>query len=219
MAKRYSHFPKFNVVSGLFEKGSGQIPIIMLSMFFGASVTGFFSFSQRIIAAPGSLIGVSIGDVFRQHASIEYKEKGNCHGTFLKLFRLLVLVAVIPFTIILLFSPSIFSFVFGAEWRIAGEYAQIMTVMFFLSFVVSPLSNMFIIAEKQDLDLVIQIILFTFVVISFIAGYRIFNHPKIAIALYTIIYSIKYCIEFYLSLQFSRGKFAVVRNNLISHNG
>jgi O-antigen/teichoic acid export membrane protein len=108
MAKRYSHFPKYNVVSGLFEKGSGQIPVILLSSFFGASVTGFFSLSQRIIAAPGSLIGVSVGDVFRQHASVEYKETGNCHSTFMKLFKLLLLVAVIPFTVILLFSPVLF---------------------------------------------------------------------------------------------------------------
>jgi O-antigen/teichoic acid export membrane protein len=206
MAKRYVQFPKFNVVSGFFEKGAGQIPVILLSSFFGASVTGFFSLSQRIIAAPGSLIGVSVGDVFRQHASIEFKENGNCHVTFLKLFRLLLIIAAVPFTVILLFSPFLFSFVFGAEWRIAGEYAQIMTVMFFLSFVVSPLSNMFIIAEKQNIDLIIQIILFSLVTLSFISGYKIFNHPKTALALYTIVYSIKYCVEFYLSMQFSKGK-------------
>jgi len=195
-------------------KRQGQIPVILLSSFFGASVTGFFSLSQRIIAAPGSLIGVSVGDVFRQHASVEFKETGNCLKTFMKLFRLLLVIALVPFTVILLFSPFLFSFVFGAEWRVAGEYAQIMTVMFFLSFVVSPLSNMLKKKKKQSIDLIIQIILFSFVTLSFIFGYKIFNHPKTAIALYTIVYSIKYCLEFYLSMQFSKGKH--ITNQVIS---
>lgn len=209
-ARRYVQFPKYNVVSSLFEKGAGQIPVIMLTSFFGGSITGFFSLSQRVIAAPSSLIGVSIKDVFRQQASLEYNEKGDCYDTFINLFKLLLLIAIIPFTILLIFAPFIFSFIFGTEWRVAGEYAQIMTVMFFLSFIVSPLSNMFIIAEKQNIDLIIQIILFAFVCFSFIVGYHLFNHPKVAILLYTIIYSIKYCVEFYLSLKFSKGASKVI---------
>jgi O-antigen/teichoic acid export membrane protein len=204
-AKRYNQFPKFSVFSGLFEKGAGQMPVILLASFFGASVTGFFSLSQRVIAAPGSLIGVSVGDVFRQQASLEFKEKGHCHDTFINLLKILLVIAVIPFTILIFTAPFLFSFIFGAEWRIAGEYAQVMTLMFFLSFVVSPLSNMFIIAEKQKIDLIIQIFLFSMVSISFIAGYRIFNHPKAAILLYAITYSVKYSIELFLSYRFSKG--------------
>jgi O-antigen/teichoic acid export membrane protein len=204
-SKRYIHFPKFNIISGLFEKGSGQIPVILLSTFFGTTISGFFSFSQRIIAAPGALIGSSVGDVFRQQVSIEFLEKGNCRHTFLELLKLLVLLAIIPFMVVFIFSPFLFSFIFGAEWRIAGEYAQIMTVMFFLSFIVSPLSNMFIIAEKQKIDLIIQILLFGFVTLSFFLGYKLFSNPKVTIMIYSIIYSIKYCIELYLSYKFSKG--------------
>ena len=204
-AKRYVHFPKFNIISGLFEKASGQLPVILLSSFFGTAISGLFSLSQRIIAAPGSLIGASVGDVFRQQASIEFQKEGNCRKTFLNLLKFLILIAIIPFSILILFAPLLFSFIFGPEWRVAGEYTQIMTLMFFLSFVVSPLSNMFIIAEKQKIDLVIQIFLFIFVSISFIVGYNIFKHPKEAILFYSITYCIKYCIELYLSFQFSKG--------------
>lgn len=205
-SKRYIHFPKFNIISGLFEKGSGQLPVILLSSFFGTSISGFFSFSQRIIAAPGALIGSSVGDVFRQEVSIEFIEKGNCRNTFLELLKLLVLLAIIPFLVVFLFAPFLFSFIFGAEWQIAGEYAQIMTVMFFLSFIVSPLSNMFIIAEKQKIDLIMQIVLFGFVLLSFIIGYNFFNNPKVTILIYSIIYCIKYCVELYLSYRFSMGE-------------
>jgi O-antigen/teichoic acid export membrane protein len=124
----------------------------------------------------------------------------------MKLFKLLLIIAVIPFILLFFLAPFLFSFIFGPEWRVAGEYTQIMTVMFFLSFVVSPLSNMFIIAEKQKIDLFIQIILFIFVSVSIIVGYNIFKHPKVAILLYSITYCVKYCIELYLSFLFSKGK-------------
>jgi O-antigen/teichoic acid export membrane protein len=212
-ALRYVHFPKFNIVSGFFEKASGQLPVILLSSFFGPAVSGLFSLSQRIIAAPGSLIGASVGDVFRQQASIEFQKNGNCSGTFVSLLKFLVLIAVIPFAILIVFAPFLFSFVFGPEWRIAGEYAQIMTVMFFLSFVVSPLSNMFIIAEKQKIDLIIQILLFSFVSVSFVVGYNLFRHPKAAILLYSVTYCVKYCIELFLSFQFSKGRAVTINSN------
>lgn len=204
-AKRYIHFPRYSILSGFLEKGSGQVPIILLTAFFSSSVTGFFSWSQRVIAAPEGLISGSIGDVFRQQASLEFQQNGNCRKTFLKLFKMLVTISFIPFVILAFYAPDIFAFIFGEEWRMAGNYSQIMTVMFFLSFVTSPLSNMFIIAEKQKIDMFIQILLFIFICISFLAGYKIFNNPGSAILLYTITYSIKYCIEFCLSYKFSKG--------------
>jgi len=213
-AKRYKKFPKFNLLSGLLEKGSGQIPVILLTSFFGPAITGFFSLSQRLIAAPEILISGSIGNVFRQQANIEYLQNGNCYDSFMKLFKLLLIIAVIPFILLFFLAPFLFSFIFGPEWRVAGEYTQIMTVMFFLSFVVSPLSNMFIIAEKQIIDLLIQIILFIFVSVSIIVGYNIFNHPKVAILLYSITYCVKYCIELYLSFLFSKGKRNASKNLL-----
>lgn len=204
-ANRFIHFPKFNIISGLMEKGSGQIPVLLLSGFFGASIAGFFSLSQRVIAAPEGLISVSVGDVFRQQASLEFQKNGNCRSIFIELFKMLIVISLIPFLILAFAAPVIFELVFGEQWRIAGGYVQIMTFMYFLSFVVSPLSNMFIIAEKQKIDLMIQIFLFTFICVSFIAGYSIFRKPEAAILLYTITYSIKYILELYLSYKFSRG--------------
>ncbi len=204
-ARRYKQFPRYNLLSGLLEKGSGHFPVIFLSSFFGSAITGFFSLSQRLIAAPEILISVSVGNVFRQQANVIYLQKGNCKEIFMKLFKLLLVIGIVPFTLLFILAPFLFSFIFGSEWRVAGEYTQILTAMFFLSFVVSPLSNMFFIAEKQKIDLIIQVILFLFVCISFIVGYKIFNHPKVAILLYSAIYSIKYFLEFYLSYQFSKG--------------
>ena len=205
-AIRYQQFPKINVLSGLIEKTSGQSPVFMISSFFGEAVSGFFSFSQRIIGAPASIISRAVGDVFRQKANLEYQENGHCEAVFIKTLKQLSLLGVALFTIFFAFAPQIFAVVFGEKWIVAGEYAQLMTPMFFLQFIVSPLSNMFLIAEKQKLDLYLQVFLLVGVLSAFLCGYNIFKEPKMCIILFTFVYSSKYIFELYLSYQFSKGK-------------
>jgi len=205
-AKRYQQFPKFNVASGLLEKMSGHMPVLMLSSFFGEAISGFFSFSQRIVGAPSAIVARAFGDVFRQKANVEFQNTGNCSALFIKTFTQLIVISPAPFLIFYFFAPEIFSLVFGEEWKIAGEYAKIMTAMFFLQFVVSPLSNMFLVAEKQHIDLWMQAVLLTGVLSAFAFGYNIFREPRICIFLFTIAYSLKYILELYLSYKFSKGK-------------
>jgi O-antigen/teichoic acid export membrane protein len=205
-AKRYSQFPKFNVASGLFEKLSGQLPVLFLAHWFGDAITGFFSFSQRIISAPSAIIARAFGDIFRQKATVEFQLNGNCTKLFGKTAIQLFILSIIPFIIFYFLAPDIFAFIFGAKWRIAGEYAQIMTPMFFLQFVVSPVSSMFLVAEKQKIDLYIQFVLVIGVIGSFLYGYNVYKDPEKCLIFFTFVYCIKYIIELYLSYQFSKGK-------------
>jgi O-antigen/teichoic acid export membrane protein len=205
-ALRYKQFPLYNVPSGLLEKASGHSPVILLTYFFGDIISGFFSFSQRIISAPASIVARAYGDIFRQEASVEFRKNGNCKILFLKTLFKLSAIAIAPFTILFLFSPQIFTIVFGQEWYQAGVYTSLMTPMFFLQFIVSPLSSMFLVAEKQVADFLIQFFLFITLLLSFVMGYRAYQIADICIILFTIVYSFKYIIELYLSFKFSKGK-------------
>ena len=78
---------------------------------------------------------------------------------------------MLPFIIFYIYAPEIFILIFGKEWKTAGEYAQLLAPMFCLRFITSPLSSMFLIAEKQRLDLAWQLVLFSLVIGSFTYGY------------------------------------------------
>lgn len=206
MAKRYINFPKFQVISGLLERLAGQSPVLLLTSFFNFTVSGYFSFSQRMVMAPANLVSGAIGDVFRQEASSRFASEGSCQAIFLSTLKKLVLLSVVPFVILFFIVPDMFAFIFGAEWRTAGEYAQIMMIMFLLQFIVSPLSGIFMIAEKQQYDLLMQIGLFIGCVSAFFIGHTYFKDPKVSILLFTIVYSIKSSIELLLAYRFSQGK-------------
>jgi O-antigen/teichoic acid export membrane protein len=207
LSKRYSNFPRYLIISGFFEKGSGQAPVLFINnLFQGTIQAGYFSFAQRIIITPADLIARAITDVFRQRASLEFIEHKNCYPLFKSTFKKLFLIAVIPFTIAYFAVVDIFAFVFGNEWAVAGQYAQIMMPMFFLQFIVSPLSIVFMIAEKQKYDLVLQITLLFGVSASFLIGHFIYGNIETSIKLFTMVYCTKYVVELYLAYQFSQGK-------------
>jgi len=207
VAREYQNFPRYSIVSGILEKLASNAPVFLITkLFVSTSTVGFFSFAQRIIISPSDLITRAISDVFRQQASESYFRAGECRAIFLSTFKRLLAIAIVPAIVGFFFVEDAFAFIFGEEWRIAGTYAKIMLPMFFLQFIVSPLSIMFVIAQKQKYDLLMQCFLLGFVVLSFYWGYTGYQSVEKCITFFTLVYCIKYIIEFLLSYRFSLGK-------------
>jgi O-antigen/teichoic acid export membrane protein len=206
LGKKYSNFPKYLVLAHGINSLSGQSHIILFSTFFNISIVGFLSFAQKLLGMPMSLIARSIGDVFRQEASIYYNKNKECLTIYKSTFKKLFFISVFPFILLFIMAPSIFSFVFGKDWIIAGNYAQVLVPMYFLQFITTPLSNMYLVAEKQKLDLYWQIYLLFTVVLSILVGYYIFNDSYITIILFSLSYSVAYIINICFSYNFAKGK-------------
>lgn len=204
LALKYKKFPLYQVPSTFIEAMSSQLPVIMLGSFYGPEIVGLFAMSQRVVRTPIMMIGGSVADVFRQRASKKYSEKEDVRPEFIRTLKWLTAVSI-PLGVLFFFiAPDLFSIIFGANWRIAGEYARILTPLFLLSFIVSPLSVMFMIAEKQEYDLIIQVLLVTFSALGLASGHFFFNSPKHSLAIFTGIYCLKYCVELGLSYAFCK---------------
>lgn len=209
MAVKYKNFPLYLSWSAILEKVSGQLPIFLLGHYYSAAVVGYYALAQRAIQIPVILVARSVGDVFRQKANEHYRDEGNCVALFRTTFKQLTLLVVGPFLILLLFAPKIFGIVFTSEWQMAGVFAQLMSVTLLFQFVVSPLSTMFVVAERQKQDLLIQLYLIVAMSISIALGYYYYHSATISVLFFVITYAIKYTIECILSYYFSFGKSAV----------
>lgn len=168
LAKRYLNFPKFMVPAHLMNVFSAQSPNIMINIFYSAASAGYFVLVQRVVAAPMSIVGLSIADVFRKEADEQIKAKGECVVLFKNTLKKLMLISLIPFFVFFIFAPDLFEVIFGTPWREAGDYARILVPMFFLGFSASPLSVMYIVKERQKLYFLIQLILAFSVIFSFL---------------------------------------------------
>lgn len=170
LARRYADFPKYLILAHGFNTASAHSPIIFLSAYFGSGSAGFYILIQRVIGAPMAIIASAIADVFRHEASHEYARSGSCRMIFRKAFARLLFISIVPFVIFFFLAPTIFLVFFGESWREAGNYAQLLTPMFFLQFIASPLSAMYMIAQKQKLYLIWQFVLFGLIVVAFSVG-------------------------------------------------
>jgi O-antigen/teichoic acid export membrane protein len=205
VAKEYKNFPKYDVPSVLVNLASNQLPLLAIGKFFGIGIAGFYSLVYKVLMMPIGLLSNTVLDVFKQRATEDYIRQGNCKDIYLKTLKSLVLLGAAPFLVLGIFSPEIFAFVFGENWVAAGEMAQIMTPMFFLSFIVNPLSYTFFIVQKQKLNLVGQIMLLILTTISIYLGVQL-NDEYLTVMLFSISYSIVYLFYLVASFKFSLGE-------------
>jgi len=209
-ASLYRKFPTVQLPATFIEASSAHAPIFLLSLFFGAEVVGFYALSQRVVRMPISMISGAVADVFRQKAGQDFVETGDARQIFRETFTKLLLVSVIPFGLFFTFAPFLFGFIFGHNWQASGEYARILTPMFWMSFVVGPVSSMFMIAQKQEYDLAIQVFLIIASVTALFVGHSVYKSPQIALILFTIVYCTKYCIELYFAYSFTLKRNAIL---------
>ena len=206
VVKRFSNFPKFSLPADFINNFSNQIPVMILSQVAGQSVIGWYGISVRMLVIPIALIATSIGDVFRQRAAKDYNEFGSCRPIFLKVLKTLFLIAIVPFGILILFAPDIFSFFFGSVWRGAGEITSILGVLYLFKFVVSPLSYVTYIAQKQWLSLLIDILLICVVCLIYFIGTHWHMKYTLILLIYALSYSLLYFITLYFSYKFSKNE-------------
>ena len=205
LLKKYKKFPYFTLPAEFVNVISSQLPIFVISKYFGGITLGNYSLMERVLNAPISLLGTSVLDVFKQIASKDYVRYGNCKNIFLKTLKTLVLLSIIPTVLLFFFSPIVFGVIFGKEWVMAGEFAQIFSVLFFFKFTASPLSYMFFIAEKQQYDMFLQIGLLILTIVSFVIGIY-YNNVKTALIWFVSLYSLMYVLYLYLSYTFAKGE-------------
>lgn len=203
-AKKYKNFPKYDVPSVLINLFANQLPLLILGKYFGTSVLGAYSFMYRILMAPVNLLSNSVLDVFKQKATYDYNETQNCRSVYIYTFKKLVIMATPIFLVLGLFAPEIFELVFGKNWRTAGVFAQVMSPMFFLSFIANPLSYTFFIAGKQNINLKGQLLILLGSIFSALIGIY-YGDAYIFVCTFSILNCLVYILYIYLSYKFSKG--------------
>ncbi len=198
--KNYHQYPLFCTPSLLFNSLALQAPTFFFMMTLGADDTGLFSFTQKMVAVPIALFTMTLSQVFYGHASHLAKKKDlQLQNFFQKMVRKAFLVAVIPMLLFGLFAPTIFSIVFGEEWRVAGELAQIMTPLFIAQLTIVPVSQILYITTQQRVQFFWDIGRFLALTIGFLL---LEGAPlKEMVLFYCIVMTVSYAVLYLLGTQ------------------
>jgi len=187
LAKKYKNFPMYRSPEVFLNAVSGNLPVLLLTSFFGPASAGFYSISRSVMTIPSRLIGKSIGDVFYPQATEAANNRKKIAPLLTKATFYLGLVAIPPFALVVLFGPWLFSLVFGEDWVIAGEYARWVAVWMFFAFINRPSVQTLPILSAQRFQLIFTIITLVLRMLALLLGFYVFRSDVVAIALFGII--------------------------------
>lgn len=132
LINKYSDFIIFRAPQVLLNSFSLGAPTLLLSSFFGSSVAGFYTISFALLTVPVTLLGKSVGDVFYKEAVDSVNSGQGVRILMFKTTRNLVLLGILPFGLLAVFGPDVFSLLYGENWRTAGEFAQWISLWLFM---------------------------------------------------------------------------------------
>ncbi len=182
--QRYRRFPIYATWGSVFNTVSHQVPLLLLAAFFGATSAGIYLLAYRVLTLPMQLIGKSIADVFFSTA-VEANREGRLGQLVATTHQTLAHVAMPPMLLVVLTAPELFALVFGEPWMQAGQFAQWLAVSVYFQFVLSPISNLFALLEKQVHAMALQGFLVTSRAGALILGGYL-NDLMLGIALFAV---------------------------------
>jgi O-antigen/teichoic acid export membrane protein len=151
---RYRRFPQLTLPSALLNSAGLEVPLLLISVFYGDARAGLLGLTVRVIGAPTTFLGQAVDQVFTGESSAAIRDpKGTLVAMLRRTAGWLLLVGVVPTALLLLAAPWLFGLVFGADWTEAGDYARILAVAYLAQFVVNPVSGVLQLLERQGQSL------------------------------------------------------------------
>ncbi len=185
VANKYKDFPKFNVPHAVMNTLSSNMPVLIINFFFGSTSTGFFAIANKVLLLPVGLFTSSFSQIFLQKITYNRNNRIDQEKFINKVVFKLLGYSFFPFFIAFIFLPNIFGIIFGKNWIIAGEYAQILIPMLYLTFTGSILSNIIIVYNEQKKAFKIEIINTIVKLFSLLFG-GILEDLKLGLFLYSL---------------------------------
>jgi O-antigen/teichoic acid export membrane protein len=155
MARRYRRMPLLNGPAALVDavRLNG---INLLVAAYAVSSLGQFSMAWRLLQVPLMVINGAIQQVVFQRLSTAVP--GELTRLVRSSVRRAVVIGALPFVAIWVLSPWLFPFALGDQWGPAGYFARALTPWLFMQLITSPISTVFVVAEKQQRMLVFSVV-------------------------------------------------------------
>lgn len=154
--KKYDQFPKYSTLEALANSAGIQLPIILIATISISSEAGYLMLAMQVMMIPMQLIGNAVSQVYLGDASEKYKVGELSQYTKQCILKLLK-IGLIPLTLISILAPIIFPYIFGAEWKRAGDMVLWMLPWFIMQLLVSPISMSLSVTGNQKIGFILQI--------------------------------------------------------------
>jgi O-antigen/teichoic acid export membrane protein len=148
VSKKYSEFPKYNLLPSLMNTCSFFLPPIFINKIFSAENAGYFDLTKLVLSIPFALVASSVSNVLLQRIAERFNNKQSFLEELKPVFVMILIICLAEFFAILIFGTELFKIVFGSNWIISGEISKIMVWSFAFNFFISSFSCLFFSMRK-----------------------------------------------------------------------
>jgi O-antigen/teichoic acid export membrane protein len=186
-ANRYREFAFVSTGGSLLNTAGVALPSLLIGYLYGSVVLGLFALVDRVMGAPVLLVGQAISQVYMAEGGRLAGESPEAlYSLFSRTASKLMLMALFPAVLVLLFAPWAFPFFLGAQWREAGIYALLLVPRLLLAFVAWPLSSTLLLLEKQRVQFVWDLGRMGLTVSTIYLSHKFGASPRLALGLFSV---------------------------------
>lgn len=192
LAWKNRDFPLLRTPQNLINAVSQSLPMLLLAGYFGASASGQYAIAISVLGMPAGLIGGSVMSVFYPRINEAIQNGENARALIIKSTLGMAATGAVPVLLVMAAGPFLFAFVFGEQWRMAGVYAQWLSLWLFLQYVNKPSVAAIPALHLQGSLLIYEVFSTSSKVLALWLGFVVFKNDVAAIALFSIFGVIAY---------------------------
>lgn len=196
----------YSAPAALMNAGSYSLISLVIGKFFGLEVLGVYAISFAVLGLPLSVISGNVSKVYFSEASKEYAKKGVFNESTNKTLIFLILFGIILFFVMYYLFPMIVPFIYGDKYEMSGFMIRILSPMFAIRFVSSAINTGLIVCNKQNFELIIQLLfMISVALLAILCNYRFLSITTFLLGV-SVSYSIVYLINLISICYFSKNK-------------
>lgn len=184
-AHEYRNFPCFVLPRSFINVMAGQLPILLLTPFFGAKYVGLLSMALLLGYTPIGTITRALYQVLYQHTTERVHASAKIGDVFWRFMGYSSIVIIPTFVGVGIFLPTVTAWLLGEEWRVVGEYIRWMLPWLYVSLLTGSTCYLSDVFMKQKTGLFFEILLAVCRVVGLSIGIITMDFT-IAIAAYSV---------------------------------
>lgn len=193
----------YSTPSILLNSLSFSVVVFFIGILYTNTEVGIYGMAIRVLGIPVTIISLGLSKIFMQQANDYYIERGNFRNLLLKFSSTLVIVSIILYVPLYLFSEELVNILLGHSWVDAITVIKIVIPLFVIRLIVSTVSLSVIVLQKQQLELILQALFLigttVTIVISKMLNLTFLNFVSINTAVLIVSYMIFFIALYYFA--------------------
>ncbi|HFQ1573517.1 TPA: type 8 capsular polysaccharide synthesis protein Cap8K [Staphylococcus aureus] len=196
----------YSTPSILLNSLSFSVVVFFIGILYTNTEVGIYGMAIRVLGIPVTIISLGLSKIFMQQANDYYIEHGDFRNLLLKFSSILVIVSIILYVPLYLFSEELVNILLGHSWVDAITVIKIVIPLFVIRLIVSTVSLSVIVLQKQQLELILQALFLIGTTVTFVISKMLNLTFLNFVSINTVVLIVSYMIFFIALYYFAKNK-------------